>query len=577
MAIVDLGTVKPGTTIYIPFHTFSSDDPSASMTITGLAVTDIEIYKDGGTTQRASDAGYSLLDTDGIDFDTITGVHGISINLADNTTANFYEAGSQYWVVISSITLDAATVNFVLATFRIGYEGAVLDTTIATLASQTGFTLEDGPADNDALNGCPVIVHDLASAVQVAFGYVTDYVGATKTVTLAADPGIFTMAAGDNISFFPPTNAGAVWDEILSGATHNIASSAGRRLRAIQDYSDYEDGAVWIDTVGGTAGTVDFENGTVSNPVDSIADALTLAASVGLSRIRVLPGSSITFAASMDGYELLGDGWTLALNNQSCSATIIHGATVSGICTGAASPQFINCAVGTTTLPGAHLHGCQLTGTITLSAAGDYFFDQCFSGVAGTGTPSVDFGAAVLSTNLSMRHYSGGIEVQNIGDAGTDNMSLEGHGQLVINANSSGGTIAIRGNFTVIDNASGAVTLSDDARIDVDQVGDAAWDEPKAGHVTAGTTGEEIQSHSLSSEISALNDLSQADVFTYVVENSKTFEQFLRLMYSVLVNKSAGGGTATGTFRDDADTKNRVSATMDANGNRTAVGTKDGT
>ena len=100
--MLDVGTVIPGTTIYIPFHTFSSDDPSASMTITGLATTDIEIYKNGSTTQRASDSGYALLDTDGIDFDSITGIHGISIDLADNTTAGFYAAGAQYWVVIST-------------------------------------------------------------------------------------------------------------------------------------------------------------------------------------------------------------------------------------------------------------------------------------------------------------------------------------------------------------------------------------------------------------------------------------------------------------------------------------------
>lgn len=222
MAFNDLGTVKPGTTLYIPFHTFDSNDPSASVTISGLAVGDIQIYKDGGTTQRASTAGFALLDTDGIDFDTTTGVHGISIDLADNTTAGFYEAGSQYWVVISSITVDAATVNFVLATFKIGYEGAILDTTIATLASQTGFTLEEGPADNDALNGCRVVVHDLASAVQIAQGIVSDYVGSTRTVTLAADPGIFTMAAGDNVSFFPqaliPTTAGATLDVTSTGA-----------------------------------------------------------------------------------------------------------------------------------------------------------------------------------------------------------------------------------------------------------------------------------------------------------------------------------------------------------------------
>ena len=109
--MIDFGLVTPGTLLNIPFATYDSNDPSASVTITGLAVTDIEIYKDGGTTQRASDAGYVLLDTDGIDFDAVVGIHGFSVDLADNTTANFYESGSQYWVVVTAITVDAATIS----------------------------------------------------------------------------------------------------------------------------------------------------------------------------------------------------------------------------------------------------------------------------------------------------------------------------------------------------------------------------------------------------------------------------------------------------------------------------------
>lgn len=204
--MIDFGVVKPGTTLYIPFHTFDSNDPAASVTITGLATTDIEIYKDGGTTQRASDAGYALLDTDGIDFDSITGIHGFSVDLSDNTTAGFYAAGSQYWIVVSSITVDAGTVNFVAATFRIGYQDAMLNTTIATLSSQTSFTLTDGPAEDDALNGCVVCIHDVASDVQLGFAVVSDYTGSTKTVTLTAGV-TFTAAATDNISIYPPGNS----------------------------------------------------------------------------------------------------------------------------------------------------------------------------------------------------------------------------------------------------------------------------------------------------------------------------------------------------------------------------------
>ena len=60
-----------------------------------------------------------------------------------------------------------------------------------------------------------------------------------------------------------------------------------------------------------------------------------------------------------------------------------------------------------------------------------------------------------------------------------------------------------------------------------------------------------------------------------VMEGSLTVRQALRIMLAALAGKSAGGGTGTFTYRDIADTKNRISATVDANRNRTAV-TRDG-
>ena len=70
-------------------------------------------------TQRSVDNGYVLLDTDGIDIDTTTGLNGISIDLADNTDAGFYAAGSFYTVVLGPVTIDTQTVTLVLCTFRI--------------------------------------------------------------------------------------------------------------------------------------------------------------------------------------------------------------------------------------------------------------------------------------------------------------------------------------------------------------------------------------------------------------------------------------------------------------------------
>lgn len=104
-------------TQYIYFASYNS--AGASVTLTGLAVTDIEIYKNGSVTQRASDNGYTLLDTDGIDFDGITGLHGFSIDLSDNSDSGFYAVGSKYVVVVSTVTVDSQTVTFIADRFEI--------------------------------------------------------------------------------------------------------------------------------------------------------------------------------------------------------------------------------------------------------------------------------------------------------------------------------------------------------------------------------------------------------------------------------------------------------------------------
>ena len=217
--MLNLGTVRPGTTILVPFNAFDSNDPSASVIISAFVLADIGIYKALSMTERASTTGVVLLDTDGINIDGATGIHGFSIDLSSNATADFYTAGSRYYVTVGPITIDAATVNFVAATFEIGYPDAIINTTIATLASQTSFTLTLASLEAGTYIGWKAIVHDIASAVQICVGYVSAYAVTTKTVTLAVDPGIFTMAAGDNISLFPPDNVQAWRGTAVSAAT----------------------------------------------------------------------------------------------------------------------------------------------------------------------------------------------------------------------------------------------------------------------------------------------------------------------------------------------------------------------
>ena len=74
----------------------------------------------------------------------------------------------------------------------------------------------------------------------------------------------------------------------------------------------------------------------------------------------------------------------------------------------------------------------------------------------------------------------------------------------------------------------------------------------------------------------ALSDAGVDAIHDEVVEGSLTLRQIQRINHAVLAGKSTGGGTSTLTFKDVADTKARVTATVDADGNRTAM-TNDGT
>lgn len=63
------------------------------------------------------------------------------------------------------------------------------------------------------------------------------------------------------------------------------------------------------------------------------------------------------------------------------------------------------------------------------------------------------------------------------------------------------------------------------------------------------------------------------DILDDPVEGTTTLRQMLRGYASALFAKLSGAGTATVTIRDIADTKDRITATVDSSGNRTSVTT----
>lgn len=264
----------------------------------------------------------------------------------------------------------------------------------------------------------------------------------------------------------------------------------------------YSMGAVWVDTIAGVAGTTPYINGTADNPVLTWADALTIATAMGLRDFRLAGGTSIQLTANSDYYSFHGPEATIDLNGQSIAAAFFDGPYVFGVATGDYA-RFIDCKVGNVTLGQVGMGRCALAGTITASAAGQYILEGCFSAAAGGATPVFDFGGAVGDTNCNIRHHSGRIEIQNLGRTGTDDLTFEGHGELILNANCTGGSATIRGVIELEDNSGGAVTIDEEARLDCGQVEDSVWDGLRADHTTATTFGGGVKAESLNTQAKA--------------------------------------------------------------------------
>ena len=66
-----------------------------------------------------------------------------------------------------------------------------------------------------------------------------------------------------------------------------------------------------------------------------------------------------------------------------------------------------------------------------------------------------------------------------------------------------------------------------------------------------------------------------AQIIAGIADGDYDLQEMLRIIFAACSGISSGGGTSSHKYRDSADSKDRITATVDANGNRTAV-TLDG-
>jgi hypothetical protein len=256
-----LGDFPTGKTIAFPFQTFNSS--GASVTLTGLAVTDIECYKLPSMTQRSSDAGYALIDTDGIDLDGITGIHGFTIDTSDNTDAGFFVAGTDYVVFVSAVTIDSQTVNFIAGAFSIDNRGLLRPTTAsrtldvtATGAAGIDWGNVENPTTALNLSGTNIDVDQVVASVSGAVASVTGAVGSvtgnvggnvTGSVGSVATGGIAEASFATTAGSFAPLG-------IIDQGTAQSATATTLVLRAAAAFADDTIIGATIEAHGSTQG-----------------------------------------------------------------------------------------------------------------------------------------------------------------------------------------------------------------------------------------------------------------------------------------------------------------------------------
>lgn len=316
-------------------------------------MTDIEVYKDASMTQRSVDDGYALLDTDGIDIDGRTGIHGFSIDTNDNPDG-FYEVGHLYTVVVDAITVDGQTVRFVAGTFRLSevegspgvavvdakYSNGVawndlvtrLNQIVGSVGNQVGSTGndtthvhfdEDGSYPDDAFNDCILLYTDASLGVTVV-RWIIDYVGATSLATLdEALPGtpeagvdeyrVVLLGRRRNVIPAADSITASVFatGAIDADAIANDAITAAKFDESTAfPLKSADAGSTQVARVGADGDTLE----TLSDQLDAVkVDTAATLADTGTDGVVVAAGSKTGYALSAAGIQAIWDALTSAL------------------------------------------------------------------------------------------------------------------------------------------------------------------------------------------------------------------------------------------------------------------------
>ena len=228
----------------------------------------------------------------------------------------------------------------------------------------------------------------------------------------------------------------------LNQVSIRSANAAGLISNSAIEYSSFN-GTVTIDVTSGITGTT-FPKGTAQAPVNNTTDALLIAGFRGITTIHIIGDITFDTGDDMSHFDIHGE------HEESSIITVNPGANVT-------DSAFSNCTLqgsmdGSTTISHCKILDVSIVsglieksiigGTLTLDGIGYANIIDCYSGIAGEATPTIDFNGA--GSGLIMRNYSGGVELTN--KSGTEVSSIDlVSGQVKMTNTFTAGALSIRG------------------------------------------------------------------------------------------------------------------------------------
>lgn len=292
--------------------------------------------------------------------------------------------------------------------------------------------------------------------------------------------------------------------------------------KANQEILAYGAGQVVVDFNKGSSG-LKYPFGTYAKPVDTIRDAVAICNYYGFETIYIKEGSAVlsseTDLTNKTVISTKADYKLIFQSDATLGNCTFRGITIGGDTNGQRIYAESCVLDDIQNLNGTFLD-CGLNGTMTLAAGQNTVFANCYSRIAGSANPVVDFLPVGDGSQLSMRNYSGGLAVRNM-DHPADTATIEfSAGKCTIESSCVSGYISLRG-IALLDDQSGSTTVdlsgsiqymaaesvwnadtrtltSIDATVNIDattldNISNAVWNKAIADMVTAGSAGERLK------------------------------------------------------------------------------------